>query len=610
VVATSTVLKAGSHGTPSIGRPIRGTSVYLLNEDGQQVPDGTIGEIHIGGSGVGRGYRNLPESTERSFLPDPFVGIPGARMYRTGDRGLRRPDGEIEFRGRLDRQTKIRGQRVELDEIGSILSRHPSIAFAAGVTRNSQGEQKQLVAYVFPKENAPVPPAHELQEFLLRSLPDYMIPAAFARLDALPLSANGKIDLTMLPPLADAQLLGDVAAKAPVRLIAEKLLTMVRALLESDTVEAEDSFFLAGGHSLLGMQLVVRVRKEFGVDLTLRQLFENPTVERLALLLEAMLTGTVDSWSGEESETYTTFGQNISIPKPFQSSSVCHQAAITQEKAKAESALPPGVHTLQSHGSRNSIFWLDYVCVELAKAIGDGQPLVSVALTAQDFASLGEPPTLQNIAACALHKVMAAQPRGPYTLGGFCRGGILAYEIASQLRAAGHEVTLLVLLDAPNPSYIESCDSLRRKANYLRYALGRAARIGIRRSVVHFCDHLPRRLAPRVTKSANTEMRAVHEMMQAATLAYHPQAYEGKVLLLLASEHPPHVNFLPGWQAVVPHDLHTRYIEGHHRDLLQGRNVRAVADAIFSYLSTSGDRLSSRADVPGSTRSSAGNATT
>ena len=149
VVATSSVVKPGSHGAPPIGRPIAGTSVYLLNEKGEQVPDGSTGEIYIGGNGVGCGYRNLPDATERSFLSDPFVGAPGSRMYRTGDRGVRRPDGEIEFRGRLDRQTKIRGQRVELDEIDSILRQHQSIEFATAITTSQSGEN-QLVAYVSP----------------------------------------------------------------------------------------------------------------------------------------------------------------------------------------------------------------------------------------------------------------------------------------------------------------------------------------------------------------------------------------------------------------------------------------------------------------------------
>jgi len=306
VVSTWALLKPGADGAPSIGLPITGASVYLLNEYGEPVSDGAVGEIYVGGSVVGRGYRNLPDSTARSFLPDPFAGAPGARMYRTGDRGVRRPNGEIEFRGRLDRQTKIRGQRVELDEIGSVLAHHRSIDFATAVTIVSGEGENQLVAYVLPKKDESVPTAHELQKHLLRSLPNYMIPDIFVRLDALPLSLNGKLNLMMLAPPTDANLLGRTAAKAPATLIEEKLLAMVQKLLENDSVGAEDNFFLVGGHSLLGMQLVMRVRDALGVDLTLRQLFEAPTVERLALVIETMLIDAIDSMSDEEAQTHLT----------------------------------------------------------------------------------------------------------------------------------------------------------------------------------------------------------------------------------------------------------------------------------------------------------------
>ncbi len=517
VVATSSVLKPGSDGTPPIGRPIAGTSVYLLNEHGEQVPDGTTGEIYIAGSGVGRGYRNLPETTERSFLPDPFAGVPGARMYRTGDRGVRRADQEIEFRGRLDRQTKIRGQRVELDEISSVLGNHPNIDFATAITRISQRGENQLLAYVLPRKDAPVPTARELRRYLLRSLPDYMVPAIFVRLDALPLSPNGKVDLTMLTQPKDAHLLEGNLAKAPGSPIEEKLLTIVRELLENDAVAAEDSFFLAGGHSLLGMQLVIRVLETFGVDLTLRQLFEAPTVERLALLVSTMLeekrlaliwtellarkdVGPDDNFfelGGHpallavlQQRIATEFGQWLPIAELSQSPTVRRQAELTQRRAKANPVLPPGVLAVQPYGTRNSIFWVHYLSIDLAKAIGDDQPFIFVALTTEDFSTLGATPSLQNIAACLLRKILAAQSKGPYTIGGLCLGGLLAYEIATQLRAAGHEVSLVVLLDPPNPSYLESCDSLRRKVNYLGYVLHRAARLGLRTSFVYLREHL------------------------------------------------------------------------------------------------------------------------
>jgi amino acid adenylation domain-containing protein len=300
VVATSALLKPGIAGTPHIGHAITGATIYLLDENGNQVPDGDVGEIFVGGAGVARGYRNLPEATERSFVPDPFAGSPGARMYRTGDRGIRRPDGEIDFRGRLDRQAKIRGQRVELDEIGSILNHHPSIAFATAVIHSPEGAESQLLAYVLPKEEMPVLTANELQDHLLLSLPEYMIPSIFVRLRTIPVSANGKIDLSKLPSPTEADMLERIAAREPVSPIEEQMLAIVRGLLNNNAISAEDNIFLAGGHSLLGMQLVIRLRNAFGVDVTLRQLFEAPTAARLATLVETILIESVDSMSDEE----------------------------------------------------------------------------------------------------------------------------------------------------------------------------------------------------------------------------------------------------------------------------------------------------------------------
>jgi amino acid adenylation domain-containing protein len=306
VVATSTVVEPESTEVPAIGRAIAGATLYLLDEQGEPVPDGSAGEIYIGGGGVGRGYRGLPEATERSFVADPFDRTPGARMYRSGDRGVRRPNGEIEFRGRFDRQAKIRGYRVELDEIGSNLMHHPSVDFATVVITTSEGGENRLLAYVLSKENGPVPTARELQEHLLRSVPDYMVPPVFVRLDAVPLSANGKIDLNKLPPAMDTNLLGTTATRPPASPTEEKLLIMMRGLLENDAVTAEDNIFLAGGHSLLGMQLVMRLRNTFGVDVTLRQLFEAPTVERLAVLVESLLVEAVNSMSDEEADALLT----------------------------------------------------------------------------------------------------------------------------------------------------------------------------------------------------------------------------------------------------------------------------------------------------------------
>jgi amino acid adenylation domain-containing protein len=303
VVSTSGVLTPGLSGTPSIGSSISGTSLYLLDENAQQVPQGSVGEIYIGGRSVGRGYRNLPNLTAQYFMLDPFAGTPDARMYRTGDRGARLPNGDIEFRGRSDRQTKIRGQRVELDEISSVLASHSAVGFAAALTTTSPSGENVLVAYVLPKDSGDAVTSHDLQNHLLRTLPDYMVPAIFVRLRELPISPNGKLDLKNLPSPVDAELLDGRPERAPASPTEERLLAMVRQLLGNKSVSAQDSFFLAGGHSLLGMQLVMRLRETFGVELTLRQLFEAPTAERLAVVIESLLIDSIDSLSDEEVKT-------------------------------------------------------------------------------------------------------------------------------------------------------------------------------------------------------------------------------------------------------------------------------------------------------------------
>jgi amino acid adenylation domain-containing protein len=405
VVSTSALLTPGAPGAPTIGRPITGASIYVLDEERRPVPDGSRGEIYIGGGGVGRGYRNLPGASERCFLPDPFAATPVARMYRTGDFGVRRPSGEIEFCGRRDRQTKIRGIRIELDEIGGALMSHPAVDFAVAVTRTSAEGANELVAYVLPQKDATAPTVREVQQHLLERLPDYMVPATFVRLHELPLSANAKLDFKNLAPPTEqnllqrdatrpasvdadlvvknfgnsevpgasrqhrleqdanrplphcqahgfaessragnrksddwmhtsccaqtaatvieaagctpwcpipalshassgkASVLGMKNTRAPVE---EKLLVMMREILKNNGIRAEDNFFLFGGHSLLAMQLVMRVRDTFGVDMTLRQFFESPTVERLAVLVETILIENISSMTDEEAEKQLT----------------------------------------------------------------------------------------------------------------------------------------------------------------------------------------------------------------------------------------------------------------------------------------------------------------
>lgn len=618
VVATSAILRGGVATTPPIGRPIDGARIYLLNEDRNEVPDGSVGEIFIGGNGVGCGYRDLPILTEENFLPDPFASTPGARMYRTGDHGIRRQDGEIEFRGRIDRQIKIHGQRIELDEIGNILAQHSCIEFAVATCNLLEKGEKQLIAHVLLKENAHVPSVGELQRHLRLSLPDYMVPAVFSRLKALPLSQNMKIDLAGLAQSTDFNILEMLPAKEPSTPIERELLSIVQQLLESDSVSIDANFFLAGGHSLLGMQLLMRIRAAFKVDLTLQQLFDAPTVEQLALLItarqhEAGLTLIWEDLLGRKhiglDENFFDLGGHpamisvlqdrivqefehaIPIYQLFQNPTIRLQAELTLTKAKPERALPPGVFSLRSSGIHPAIFWVHYLNVNLLKEFGEDQPIVLVTLTKTDIGSLGKEPSLRMIAERIVDKILATQSKGPFNIGGLCIGSVLAYEVARQLREAGHEVSLLVLLDAPSPSYLKSYNSITAKLMRPRYRLERMIRLGLRQTLFNFRKRLIKYSAGSTrSKVAWNEIAEAHDLIEAAAFDYQPERYEGRVLLLLATERIPHGEFLPGWQAIVSENLCTTFVDGYHRELMTSQNVRGIAKVILSHLASALER--------------------
>jgi len=300
VVATSAVISAETSGIPPIGRPISNVQVHILGADGRPVPDGEMGEIHIGGAAVGRGYRNRPRLTAERFLTDPFLRN-GERLYRTGDLGRRAADGQIFFCGRVDSQVKIRGHRVEPDEIAHALDRHALVRSSAIVVRSSDGAGEELTAYVVPV-SGDEPSAEQLREHLAKLLPDYMIPGRFVRLDALPLTANGKLDRQLLPPPTEANALRSASYQGPRTRTEQVLISIFADVLGGRQIGVHDSFFLSGGHSLLGTQIVLRARDAFGIELTLRHLFEAQTVAKLAEKIEQLAAEQIAAMSEEEAE--------------------------------------------------------------------------------------------------------------------------------------------------------------------------------------------------------------------------------------------------------------------------------------------------------------------
>jgi amino acid adenylation domain-containing protein len=286
---------------PSIGRPITNMQIYILDDNLRQLPIGMPGELYIGGVGLARGYRYRPDLTIERFVPNPFSKQPGSRLYRTGDMACCLPDGQIAFLGRSDDQVKIRGYRIEPEEIVTVLDRHPMVQASVVVAREDVPGDKHLVAYVMPKDKAQLRDKI-LREFLLLNLPEYMVPAAFCRLDTLPLTPSGKIDRKALPPPTQEHLLRDEQYIAPRTPVEERMAGMVATLLRVEKVGLNDNFFLLGGTSLLGAQVIARVRDTYGVELSLLSLFDNPTVAGLSAEIERLLVAKVDAMSEDEAE--------------------------------------------------------------------------------------------------------------------------------------------------------------------------------------------------------------------------------------------------------------------------------------------------------------------
>ena len=306
-----------------IGRPVANTQIHLLDARGEQVPVGVPGELYIGGVQVGRGYWRRPALTAERFVPDPFSAVPGARLYRTGDRARRLEDGELDYLGRLDFQVKVRGFRVELGEVESALAMHPSVRDCAAAVLDGDGDAR-LVAWIVPAAGAAVgvdaraaagsvPAAgtldfDALRDHLRARLPEPMVPSAFVSLDALPITPNGKLDRRALPaPDAPAPSTGYVAPRTEIEAVIAGIWASVLGIdrpghggaegqrgedeVHHRRVGVHDGFFALGGHSLTAARVVARLREVFGVEMAVRALFESPTVAELAAAVEAAMRG-------------------------------------------------------------------------------------------------------------------------------------------------------------------------------------------------------------------------------------------------------------------------------------------------------------------------------
>ncbi len=306
VVATSGVISATERPdrVPSIGKAIEGATIYLLDENQKPVESGTLGELYVGGSGVAKGYRFRPDLTEERFLRDPFAANAAinaggeARMYRTGDQARQLANGEYAFLGRVDDQVKIHGYRIEPGEVITVLNTHPGVRSSIVVAREDGGE-KRLVAYVVAQEGMALNDAG-LRGYLRQQLPEHLVPAQFVQIASLPLNANGKVDRNVLPAPSAENLIKDEEYVAPRNPVEERVAAILATLLSLDRVGVTDNFFSLGGHSLLGAQVISRVKDTFGVDLTLLTLFQHPTVAGMAAEIERQVREKIEGMSSQD----------------------------------------------------------------------------------------------------------------------------------------------------------------------------------------------------------------------------------------------------------------------------------------------------------------------
>ena len=420
-----------------IGRPFANVRLYVLDGRMQPVPVGVPGDLYIGGDGISRGYVNAELNAER-FPADPFVPEAGARLCRTGDRARWRADGQVEFLGRADSQVKIRGFRVEPGEIEEVLGEHPALAQAAVAPRQRAAGDLLLVAYVVGKTGA-VPDAAEMKQFLARRLPDYMVPTAFVSLDALPTTSSGKVDRKSLPAPDWSRVLAQGEFVAPRPGTEQRLAAIWSEVLEFDRIGAHDNFFDLGVSSLMALRLVSRVRAAFSVDLPLVTLFTAPTVASLALAVEKM--------RGESHQE-----ADLSVEPVDRDAEVEIEPAIVAPPPRSSVGKSHSLVPLRAAGSARPLFCIHGLgghvaaFVPLAQGLADDRPVYG--LQAQGLDPGQEPhDRIEAMAAWYVREIQDVQPRGPYLLGGWSMGGLIALEAARQLLVAGQKVALVAMFD-------------------------------------------------------------------------------------------------------------------------------------------------------------------
>ena len=551
------------------GRPVEDKRLELVDEAGQVVAVGEVGELIVRSPYIAEGYWRNPKDAAPVFSADPDV--PGQRIYRTGDLGRFLSDGRFVFLGRRDRQVKIRGFRVELAEIEATLTLHDGVREAAVVVNERVPNDKELVAYVVPAE--PGPTVDALRDFLRTKLAPYMIPSGFVFLEELPVTPTGKIDRQALPRLEGARHLTTSIAE-PRNDIERQLVGIWQAVLAVDAVGTRDNFFDIGGHSLLAAQMFAQVEARLGVRLPLATLFQAPTIEGLAAVIGQRRTS--EPWR----------------------SLVAIQPAGTRRPLFAV----PGI-------GGNVIGYHD-----LSRLLGSDQPFYG--LQSRGLSGTERPRTdITEMATAYLEEVRQVQPEGPYHLLGACMGAVVAYEMALQLHAAGHEVGLLVLVEPRSPFRTPRLEVLPRQTPTLRFIAKRLklytsnlTRLRGRQRFEYLHERV--RVLTQVVvqrdlfRGGRSHLNSgfVRQANLAALRRYQPPVYPGRVVLLLAEgrnvasgEEDPRL----GWSRIAAGGVEAHSVPGDNSGLMLRRpNVEALAPLVKGYLDEQRGNAPARAEQP------------
>jgi amino acid adenylation domain-containing protein len=546
-----------------IGKPLPNQQVYLLDPDLQPVPVGVPGELHIGGVGLARGYLNRPDLTAEKFIPNPFDSNQSMRLYKTGDLCVYLPDGNIEYIGRIDHQVKIRGFRVELGEIESLLSSHPDVIESVVIAREDQPGNKLLVAYLVSNLIPEASLSQILREYLKEKLPAFMIPSAFILLKKLPITPNGKVDRKDLP--APTSLLANFSVEQvqPRDALEIQLASIWSDILNIPQIGLYDNFFEIGGHSLLTVALMAKIKQTLGVDLPLATLFKHATIDAIASLLRQ---------------------QNTSIPF---------------------SPLVP----IRHKGSQSPLFCIhpiggNVLCyLGLAQSLNQERPLYG--LQSPNFnPDLSSLISVEEMAACYVQAIQTVQPQGPYNISGYSLGGLIAFEMASQLQAQNQVVSFLGLIDTYTLSYSVqltfepsdviiaifqdlkqiakkhsqdswlSTDDLQKleTAEQLHYLLEKGKE----------SHQLPQNFDVEQLR----QLIKVYSLNGKAANDYEPQPYLGKITLFRAQDETSNKanDQCLGWSSLTPQSVELFWVPGTHRTLLERPQVQVLAELLNSCL--------------------------